>query len=62
MVYDKIFHEVLWDYVDDLVDERGYEFSCWFCLDLQDGYNVLIFEFKDKEQFELILSMVMSFL
>ena len=62
LLYHQIFHEVLWDYVDDLVDELGYDFSCWFCLDLEDCYKVLLFEFKDKEQFELISSMVMKFL
>ena len=54
LLYHQIFHEVLWDYVDDLVDELGYDFSCWFCLDLEDCYKVLLFE--------LISSMVMIFL
>ena len=55
--YDKVFHEICFDHLDDLVEEI--DFSYWMCTGLEKNKRrVVIFEFENKEQSKTVLQSI----
>ena len=55
--YDKVFHEICFDHLDDLVEEI--DFSYWMCTRLETNkQHVMIFEFENKEQSKIVLQSI----